>query len=214
MRRQRRAQPLSRGDPPRRGSRCARRVAAVHVAARRDPRQGDGREARNKRAATERPAIAESRDSLFRLACTLIAPPAADAGRGRRPVRHRQIRARARSSLRTSCPRPAPCCCARMSSARQCSASARPTRCRRKPIAPKQREGLCIARRQGAARHRGRSFGDRRRGFRARRRTRARLPLWRQRSRRAFSRHISHRGPCDPDCTRRRTPKRRIRCRC
>ena len=41
-RREHRAQPLSRRDAPRRGPRRARRPAAVHVGARRDPRQGDG----------------------------------------------------------------------------------------------------------------------------------------------------------------------------
>ena len=43
-----RAQPLSGGDPARRGFRCAGRPAAVHVDARRDPRQGYGGEARGR----------------------------------------------------------------------------------------------------------------------------------------------------------------------
>ena len=63
-RRQCRAQPLSRRDPPRRESRRARRAAAVHVAARRDPRQGHGGAARSGRA-TSATTIAKAARSLF-----------------------------------------------------------------------------------------------------------------------------------------------------
>ena len=61
--------------PPRRGSRRARRTAAVHVAARRDPRQGDGGTA-GRAQRTKRDAIAKAARTYFKLACGLIAPPA------------------------------------------------------------------------------------------------------------------------------------------
>ena len=64
--------------------------------ARRDPRQGDGGAAgeRRSRRATR---VTKAARTYFGLACSLIAPPAAAPGRGRRTVRHRKIRAGARA---------------------------------------------------------------------------------------------------------------------
>ena len=71
-----RAQPLSRRDAARRRSRCARRTAAVHVAARRDPRQGDGGAACKTAEREARDDHRKAATTYFALACDLIAPPA------------------------------------------------------------------------------------------------------------------------------------------
>ena len=78
-----------------------------------------------------------SAQSYFALAQRLIAPPRAAAGRGRRPVGHRQVAAGARAGARSLPPRPARSGCAAMSSARRCSASPKPSGCRQRPMRPR-----------------------------------------------------------------------------
>ena len=107
-------------NPARRRPRRARRAAAVSLAARGDPRQGDGGAARARTGRHDRSA--QSARRYFDLAWRRAAAAATGADRGRRTVRHRQIAARARIWRLTFCHIQAPSCCARTSSARCCSA--------------------------------------------------------------------------------------------
>ena len=124
------------------------------------------RAARAARRRTSAPRSAQSARSYFDLARRLHR-----AG-GRRgwsrsaaspAPANRCSRARWRRNWRR---RPARSCCARMSSARRCSARTSRHAAARSLCAGRDAAGLCHDRRQGAARARGRPFGDRRRGVR------------------------------------------------
>ena len=199
--RQHRAQPLSRRDAPRRRPRCARGAAAVHVAARRDPRQGHGGAAANRGG--------DERDGDRQGARRPISPrlPPDRAAAPRRWSRSaacpapasRCWRARSPPSLG---PRPAPCCCAPMSSARRCSASARPSALPAEAYSAEAGARVYAAlddkaRRIIAAGHS--AVVD---AVFARPEERARLAD-RGRVRRSLSRPVSHRRSCDPGCARR-----------
>src|SRR5262245_48706232 len=168
-RRQRGAQSLSRRDAPARGPRCARRAAVLSIAARRHPRQGDGRPpcpCRRGSAAGDRARGTH----LFRSRRPPDRAPLPDPGRHRRAVRHRQIGpgARACAHARPRSRRRDPALRRRAQSPvwrGRDAASAGP--CLR---SGRDREGLCAPCRDGAPRHRGRPFGHRRCGVRARRR--------------------------------------------
>ena len=116
---------------------------------------------------TERAAIAQQRAHIFRLRLRrFIAPPPPRAGRGRRPVRHRQIGARARAGAELA---PAPGAVVLRSDVERKALFGKDEAERLPPDAYTPRSdgaGLCNPRRQGAPRGRRRPFGHRRCGVR------------------------------------------------
>ena len=120
--RQHRAQPLSRRDQARRGSRRARGAAVLPVDARGDPRQGDGGAARARRAGRAKRRSQRSARTYFDWARRFIAPAppmlvavGGLSGTGK-SVLARALAPDARRRRR------ARSCCAPTSSARRCSA--------------------------------------------------------------------------------------------
>ena len=160
---QHRAQPLSHRDAAGRGPRCARRAAAVPVAARGDPRQGHRGAAR----AGQRRGRRAKRARLFRAGRQAAGAAAAASGRRGRAVGHRQVAARPRACGRNS-PR-----AGRGGAAQRRRAQSAVRHRRNRPpagdglCAGRHGTSLCRARRQGAAGARRRPFGDRGRGVRA-----------------------------------------------
>ena len=129
-----------------------------------------------------REAIAAQAQAYFALALRSDRAAAAASGRGRRIVRHRQVGAGARACAAHRALTRARWCCARMSSARRCSALREteklPPQAYTAEVAAAR---LCHARGQGAARRCGRPFSDRRRGVCARRPSAPALPNLRAR---------------------------------
>ena len=160
----------------------------------------------------ERAEIEQSARAYFALAGQAAGATAAASARHRRAVRHRQIAAGPRACCRNS-PR-----AGRGGAAQRRRAQGAVRLAETEPLAGDRlharshRPGLRQPRRQGAARHRRRPFGDRRRGVRATpasgRRSRRRP------GRRRIPRAVSDRRSQHPACPRRRTQRRCLRCGC